>query len=71
MNIYIKLYKATGRKIQQAKIMFYCWRWKYVKGKQQIEQLEATIVVYGEEIKAINITESTRILSMYLNPALY
>ena len=32
MDLYTKLYEATGGKIQQMKIMFYCWKWIYKNG---------------------------------------
>ena len=70
MDIYTKLYEATGGKIQQTKIMFYCWKWIYKNGKQNIIQLNATIVVHGETIKAIDVSQSTRTLGVHLNPAI-
>ena len=29
MDIYTHLYEATGGKIQESKIKYYCWKWKY------------------------------------------
>ena len=70
MEIYTQLYEATGGKIQQEKIMFYCWKWIYVNGKQQIVQLEATIEVHKEVIKIIDVHQSTITLGVFMNPAL-
>ena len=70
MDMYTQLYEATGGKIQQAKIMFYCWKWVYYNGNQKILQLEASIKVHGEIIKEINVNQSTRTLGVHLTPAL-
>ena len=70
MNLYTKLYEAMGGKIQQSKIIFYCWRWVYKQGIKQIEQITAELVVHGEEIKQINILESTRTLGVHMMPSL-
>ena len=70
MDIYTKLYEATREKIQQAKILFYCWQWVYKNGKQEIKQIEAELVVHRENIAAIEVTESIRTLGVYLNLAL-
>ena len=65
-----KLCKATRGKIQLNKIVFYCWRWAYQNREQTIEQLEATVIVYGEKIKSIPVMSSIRTLGVCLNPAL-
>ena len=70
MNIYTSLYEATGGKVQQVKIVLYCWQWKYVQGKQIIERIDTEIVVHGQEIKQLAVDESTRTLGVYLNPTL-
>ena len=70
MELYTRLYEATGGKIQLNKIVFYCWQWIYKNRKQIIEQLEAKIIVHGEQIQLIPVMSSTRTLGMYLNPAL-
>jgi len=70
MDLYTKLYEATGGKIQQTKILFYCWQWVYKNGKQVIHQIEAELTVHGEKINAISVSESTRTLGVYLNPSL-
>ena len=64
------MYEATGGKIQQAKIMFYCWRWIYENGNQKIVRLDANIKVHGERIKSIDVHASTRTLGVHLTPAL-
>jgi len=70
MDLYTKLYEATGGKIQQSKIMFYCWQLIYEHGIQKIIQLEATILVHNEIIKSIDVNTSTRALGIHLIPAL-
>jgi len=70
IDLYTKLYEATGGKIQQMKIMFYCWKWIYENRNQKIIQLDANIEVYREKIKSIDVHISTRTLGVYLTPAL-
>ena len=70
MEIYTILYEATGGQIQESKVMFYCWEWKYVIRKQQIKQKEAEIAVREEKIKSIPLNEATRTLGVHINPAL-
>ena len=70
MDLYTKLYEATGGKIQQTKIMFYCWQWFYENGDQKIMKLEAKIEVHGEQIQLIDVKQSTRTLGVHLTPAL-
>jgi len=70
MTNYTKLYEATGGKIQESKVMCYCWNWNYVKGKQQIKQMKADIVVHNERIESVPINEATRTLGVHINPAL-
>ena len=48
MDTCTKLYEATGGKVQQEKVQFYCWRWKYVKGEKAIEDIAAELVAHGE-----------------------
>ena len=70
MNLYTKLYEATGGKIQQAKIFFYCWRWVYKNGRKVIEEIRAELVVHSEHIQQMKITESTRTLGVHMTPSL-
>ena len=70
MNLYTKLYKVTGGKIQETKMMFYFWKWIYENSNQKIVQLDANIEVHGEKIKSIDVNTSTRTLGVHLTPAL-
>jgi len=70
MDLYTKLYEATGGKIQQTKIMFYCWKWIYENGKQKIIQLQANLLVHDEIIQSIDVTKATRTLGVHLTPSL-
>ena len=36
IDIYTRLYKATKGKIQESKIMYYCWKWIYERGVKKI-----------------------------------
>ena len=49
------IYEATGDKIQQTKIMCYCWRWAHHNGNKLIEELEAELVVHVEQIQQLNV----------------
>ena len=68
--LYVKLYEATGVRIQEEKIMFYCWCYRMKNGERIIEQIKATIIIYGKEITQIDVNESTRTLGVYVTPAL-
>ena len=70
MDLYTKLYEATGGKIQQMKIMFYCWKWIYENGRQKIIQLDATIIVHNEIIQSIDVTKVIKTLGVHLTPSL-
>ena len=37
IDLYTRLYEAMGRKIQQQKIMYYCWKWVYECGIKKIK----------------------------------
>ena len=70
MDQQMKLYEATGGKMQQDKIMFYCWKWCYCNGEKIIKQVEAEIIVHGEKTRSIQIKTSIRTLGMHLTLAL-
>ena len=70
MDMYTRLYEATGGKIQESKILYYCWKWGYEKGRRLIKQVETELFVYGERIECIEPTKSTRILGVHINPSL-
>ena len=38
MDQHTTSYEATGSKIQQDKIMFYCWKWDYYNGEKIIKK---------------------------------
>jgi len=46
INLYVRLYKATGAKIQEEKVKFYCWRYKMIDGERIIEQIEVKIQIH-------------------------
>ena len=65
-----RLYEATGGKMQQSKILFYCWRWTHKNGVKEIEQITAELEVHGEQIKQLDIIDSTRTLGVHVTPTL-
>ena len=70
MNAYTGLYEATRGKMQQTKIMFYCWRWACKNGVKEIEELSATLVVHEEKIQQIETHKSTKILGVHVTSTL-
>lgn len=48
IELYVMLYEATGAKIQEEKVKFYCWRYKMKKGEQVIEQIESIIQIHNK-----------------------
>ena len=70
MDQHTTFYEATGGKMQQEKIMFYCWKWCCCNGKKIIKQFEAELIVHGEKARSIQIKASTSTLGMHLIPAL-
>ena len=70
MNIYTILYEATGGKIQEIKVMFYCWQWDYRNDSQIIKPQKAKLTVHRKNIESINIHQATRILGIHICPLL-
>ena len=70
MDMYTRLYEATGGKIQESKILYYYWKWCYESGVRVIRPVEVILFVYGEKIESISPTESTRTLGVHINPLL-
>ena len=50
MDIYTRLYEATGGKIQEEKIIFYSWIWELLDRVQVIKDVKVQIKVYYSEI---------------------
>ena len=70
MKQYTELYEATGGKIQESKILYYCWQWRYENGRQYIQQKEVRLEVHNVEIKPIKVEEATRTLGVHISPAI-
>jgi len=70
IDLYVQLYEATGAKIQEEKVKFYCWRYKMIDGERIIEQIEVKIQIHQRNVNQISISESTRTLGVHINPAL-
>ena len=70
MDLYIRLYEATEGKIQESKIMYYCWKWIYEKGVKKIVALSTHLEVHDQVIKMENIFKSMRTLEVHIIPSL-
>jgi len=68
--LYIKLYEVTGARIQEEKVIFYCWCYRIKNGERIIEQIKATIIIHGKEITQIDVNESICTLGVHVTPAL-
>ena len=70
INLYAKLYEATGAQVQEEKVKFYCWRHSMRDGRRVIEHIEAVISIHGKEIQQIDVHVSTRTLGVHVTPSL-
>ena len=70
IDLYVRLYEATGAKIQEEKVKFYWWKYEMEGGVQIIKQIEAEINIHHKKIAQININESTRTLGVHVTPSL-
>ena len=70
IDMYVKMYEATGARIQEEKVQFYCWQYVMIAGRRVCKQIEATIKVHGKKISQISIKRSTRTLGVYVTPTL-
>ena len=70
MNLYTRLYEATGGKIQESKILYYCWKLIYENGVKKIVAIDAHLEVHEQVIEMESIFKSTRTLGVHINPAL-
>ena len=70
MDMYTRLYEATGGKIQENKILYYCWKWCYENGIRVLKPVEAALYVHGKQIESVDPTKSTRTLGMHINRSL-
>ena len=66
MDIYTRLYEAIGGKIQESKIIYYCWKWIYEKGVKKIRTLNAQLEVHNKVIEIVDISKSTRTLDVHI-----
>ena len=70
MDQYTTLHEAKDGKIQQDKIISCYWKQHCCNAEKMIKQVEAELVVQGEQTRSIQIKTSTRTLGMHLAPAL-
>ena len=70
INKYVNLYEATGAKIQEEKVKFYCWKYYMIQGERKCQQIKKTIVVHNKEVEQIDANESVRTLGAHINPML-
>ena len=66
IDMYVRLYEATGAKVQEEKVKFYCWRYKMVEGKHVIEQIEVVVYIHRKQIIQIDVDKSTRTLGVHV-----
>ena len=70
LQVYTRLYEATGRRIEQSKS--YCYKWKQSDkgGKRMIIDRPINIEVYSEKLTELKCDETIRALGIYINPSL-
>ena len=70
LEMHIRLYEATGAKIQDEKVRFYCWRYRIIEGERKCEEANVVLKVHGSEIEQIDVNKSTRTLGAHITPTL-
>ena len=70
MNTCVNLREATGAKIQEEKVKFYCWKCRVKNGERAIEQIETPIIIKNKETQQIKINQRIRALGTHATPAL-
>ena len=68
LEIYTKLYQATGGVVEFEKTSYFCWRQKRQNGKFSIQNKIIKIEVNNQIIQQLNIKEATRTLGIYMIP---
>ena len=70
LDIYVRLYKATGRYIEHSKMAFYSWQQKTRKGIKEIVDVKVELLINNQKIEQKSVNESTRSLRVYIIPSL-
>ena len=70
LEIYNKLYSATGGYIEDKKCKYFSWKWHWKQGKKVIKNMKVEIKVNNEEITQIDSINSERSLGVYMSPSL-
>ena len=70
LNLYDRLYGATGGVIENQKSKLYAWQWKWKQGQKELVQNKIEIWLNGRKLMEINPKESQRTLGVFMNPQL-
>ena len=70
LNIYNKLYAATGGFIEVNKCNYFAWQWKWSQGQKKIVNRNATIELEKHKINEVECTKSIKTLGIYMTPAM-
>ena len=70
LEIYNKLYTATGGHIENKKCKYFTWHWRWKQGQKEIVDKTVEIVVNGEKVTSIKSKESERTLGVYMSLAI-
>ena len=68
INIYDKLYGATGGYIEDKKSTYYAWQWHWKQGQKIAKEIIEQLWVNERLIKQTSIKESVKSLGIYINP---
>ena len=70
LEIYNRLYTATGGYIENKKCKYFAWYWRWKQGQKEIKDKNVEIVVNGIKVTSVKSTQSERSLGVYMSPAI-
>jgi len=68
INIYNKLYGATGGYIEDKKFTYYAWQWHRKQRQKVTKEITKQLWINKRLLKQMSIKESVKSLGIYINP---
>ena len=70
IQIYTRLYEATGGLVEVKKSFYYVWQWSSSGVKEKIKTINMDIEINGVKLKQLGTKDTIRILGLFINPSL-
>lgn len=70
IDIYDRLYGATGGYIEDGKSTYYAWRWKWEQGQKAAVDIKEEIWVNNKILQQTLIKDAVKSLGLYVNPTM-